>query len=309
MLQRTQFLKRILTLNRLNRIQLRCSSTGTTSDEVSHFESLASTWWDVNGSQAILHRMNLARLDFVQRIIRNSIALNEEPTKASQDDVYIPGYNYKAFFPKEVSNAVSQDIRMTASSKLQKMKLNVLDVGCGGGILSESMGRLPFIKHVTGIDLAPDCITVAKSHARSDPLLQGKVSYHVKSLENVKGKFDIVTCFEMLEHVDHPEAILNHAWKRLNKEGILFISTINKDLVSWFTTIFVAENILGIVPRGTHHLSKYVNSKDIVQWFQKNEGSKYELLDLKGTMFIPIKGWVEHDCPNVGNYIMAIRKE
>lgn len=285
-------------------------TTGATSDEVSHFKDLAPTWWDVNGSQAILHRMNLSRLDFIQRTLRNSIPLTSgKPVEeGKEEDIYVPGFNYKEFFPEQVTEAVRDDINDSVNAHLKNMKLTVLDVGCGGGILSESLGRLPFIKHVTGIDLTPECITVAKGHSQLDPMLKGKISYQLKSLESTKGKFDMITCFEMLEHVDQPMEILNHSWKRLNEDGILFLSTINKSLVSWFTTIFVAEDILRLVPRGTHHVNKFVNAKDILRWFQNNRMGEFELLDLKGVMYIPTKGWCEHNCSDVGNYFMAIRK-
>ena len=280
----------------------RLKSTAASPDEVKHFQELAPTWWDTNGSQRILHKMNLARMDFIRDTLSDSI-------KVKDPDTFIPGYNYKEFFPEGVSHTVEMELKQKLSEELQKKQYNVLDIGCGGGILAESMARQPFVKHVLGIDLTEDCINVAIHHATLDPVLAGKVSYEGIALEDVKAKdYDIVTCFEMLEHVDKPSDILQHAWKRLAPNGVLFLSTINRDLVSWFTTIFMGETVLKIVPEGTHHLSKYINSSEIVEWFDKKHPRDHKLLNLKGTMYIPTQGWVNHDCTNVGNYFMAVKK-
>ncbi|CCK72440.1 hexaprenyldihydroxybenzoate methyltransferase KNAG_0K00720 [Huiozyma naganishii CBS 8797] len=276
-------------------------SAGTSSDELSHFKSLAPSWWDTEGSQRLLHQMNLMRMDFIQRNLRALETVEDA-------DTFIPGYNYQEFLPKSVSKIVNQEWDQKVSDLLKKKQLSVLDVGCGGGILSESMARLPFVKHVRGIDLTEDCILIAQVHASSDPSLNGKLDYKVESLDKVHGKFDIVGCFEMLEHVSRPDIILEHCWNRLNQDGVLFLSTINRGFVSWFTTIFVAENVLGIVPRGTHQLKKFIKAQEVVEWFNKKHAKEFKILDLKGTMFVPMNGWVEHDCTSVGNYIMAIQK-
>ncbi|GMM55312.1 hexaprenyldihydroxybenzoate methyltransferase [Maudiozyma humilis] len=280
----------------------RFKSTAASPDEVKHFQELAPTWWDTNGSQRILHKMNLARMDFIRDTLSDTI-------KVKDPNVFIPGYNYNEFFPEGISRTVDSELKQTINSELQKKQFNVLDIGCGGGILAESMARQPFVKHVLGIDLTEDCISVAKHHAKLDPVLDGKVEYDGVALEDVKTKdYDIITCFEMLEHVDKPGDILQHAWKRLAPNGVLFLSTINRDPVSWFTTIFMGETVLKIVPPGTHHLSKYINSSEIVEWFEKKHPKNYKLLNLKGTMYIPTQGWVNHDCTRIGNYFMAVKK-
>ncbi|CCH59075.1 hypothetical protein TBLA_0B02330 [Henningerozyma blattae CBS 6284] len=284
-------------------ILTRFKSTDASASEVEHFRNLAPTWWDTHGNQRILHLMNLARLDFIQRNIRNTI-------KIENSDIYVPGFNYKKFLPKDISTAVQEEFDNEIEKILISRKLKVLDVGCGGGILAESMGRLPYVQHVTGVDLTKDCIEVAKLHAKKDPALKGKLTYELKAVEDVEPNegYDIVTCFEMLEHVDSPSSILSHSWRKLKPNGILFISTINKDLISWFTTIFMGEYVLKIVPVGTHHLNKYVNSKDIIKWFQSTVPNKYQVMDVKGTMYLPFKAWVEHNCSDVGNYFLAIKK-
>ncbi|CUS21672.1 LAQU0S03e08042g1_1 [Lachancea quebecensis] len=275
-------------------------STAASQDEVLHFTELAPSWWDVSGPQRILHKMNLARMDFIQKTLR-------EQFKAGPD-TYVPGFNYKAHLPVHVSRAIEQELDQDVRSQLQKHKYRVLDIGCGGGILTESLARMPFVSNVDGVDLTPECIEVARKHAEKDPAVKNKLNYQVVPLEDVTENYDIVTCMEMLEHVDQPSEILRHAWNRLNRGGVLFLSTINRDPISWFTTIFVAERVIKVVPSGTHHLSKYINSEEIEQWFKDECAGQYQVLDCKGTMYVPLKGWVIHECSGIGNYIMAVKK-
>lgn len=280
------------------------SKTGSSKEELSHFKELSTDWWNTNGSQRILHLMNLARVDFIRNNLNKLLKIENQQEK----DIFIPGYDYKQFLPKEVSNIIEQDLNNELQKMLNEKEYTVLDIGCGGGILSESLARFPFIKKVTGIDLTPECIDIAKEHALKDPILKEKLDYKLCDLNKVEEKYDIVTCFEMLEHVDDPYEILKHAWKRLNPKGILFLSTINRDPVSWFTTIFVAEYLAGLVPLGTHTWTKFIKSSEIVDWFEKKQFRRYKILDLKGTMYVPSKGWISHDCPSIGNYFMAIQK-
>lgn len=280
------------------------STTGSSQEEISHFKDLSTDWWNTNGSQRILHKMNLARLDFMRKNLNKLMRVEDQQEK----DIFIPGYNYKEFLPSGISNIIEQDLNKEIDRMLNEKQYTALDIGCGGGILSESLARLPFIKHVTGIDLTPECINVAKEHASRDPNVSDKITYQNCDLSEIKNKYDIVTCYEMLEHVNDPYAILREAWHKLNPNGILFLSTINRDPVSWFTTIFVAEYVTKLVPPGTHTWSKFVKSSEIVQWFQKRQPRRHKILNLKGTMYVPGQGWVEHDCPSVGNYFMAVQK-
>ncbi|SCU94234.1 LAME_0F06656g1_1 [Lachancea meyersii CBS 8951] len=275
-------------------------STSTSQDEMKHFSDLAPSWWDVSGPQRILHKMNLARMDFIQKTLREQYTAGPE--------TYVPGFNYKAFLPRQIAKAIENELDQDIHSQLYGQKLEVLDIGCGGGILAESLARMPFVSKVKGIDLTPECIEIAESHALKDPSLTGKLAYEVQSLEEVAGSYDLVTCLEMLEHVDHPSEILRHAWSRLKEGGILVVSTINRDPISWFTTIFVAEQVLKLVPRGTHHVSKYINSEEIKQWFQEECSGQHQVLNCKGAMYVPLSGWSEHDYSGVGNYFMAIKK-
>ncbi|CCE61152.1 hypothetical protein TPHA_0A00670 [Tetrapisispora phaffii CBS 4417] len=277
------------------------NDTSISEDEAHHFKELAPSWWDTNNSQRILHLLNLARMDFIQRTINKTI-------NVTNPDTYVPGFNYAEFVPEYISKNIQDELSIEVNKKLEISKKTVLDIGCGGGILTESMARLPYVDRVEGIDLTSDVIKIAKDHLKYDPAIQKKILYSVKPLDKVEGKFDIVTCFEMLEHVEVPSEILRHAWNKVDTNGLLFISTINRDLISWFTTIFMGEYVLKIVPKGTHHLSKYINSAEILEWFKHNEAGRFELLDVKGTMYVPTKGWLEHDYSNIGNYFIALRK-
>ncbi|EDO16292.1 hypothetical protein Kpol_1053p29 [Vanderwaltozyma polyspora DSM 70294] len=276
-------------------------STGADKDEVKHFKELAPTWWDIKGSQRILHLMNLNRVDFIRKIMAQSI-------KISDPDVYVPGFDYKKFLPSIVSRNVENQIEHEINSELLSKQMHILDIGCGGGILTESMARLPYFKQVTGIDLTPEVLEIAKEHVKQDPAIAHKIKYELKPLEEVKQNYEVITCFEMLEHVDKPSEILDHAWKLLKPNGVLFLSTINRDMISWLTTIVLGEYILKVVPIGTHHVEKYINSSEIIEWFKENYNGHFEIMDTLGCMYVPTKGWVEHDRVNVGNYMMAIRK-
>lgn len=306
-------------LNNLNQVDstknIHTAHNGETkmnSDEQLHFEQLAPTWWDSKGSQRILHLMNLQRLDFINDVIQShKVSL---PSTVSGADLYVPKFNIDVF-PNEIQKNINNELNAAIYEELGSTGgMTVLDIGCGGGLLSESMARLPFVKSVEGIDMTPGVIEVADRHKTLDPMLQGKLSYELCSLSEKAAqsqykKYDIVTMFEMLEHVDSPREILSEAWDRVEDNGgILFVSTINRDLISWFTTIFMAEQVLKVVPKGTHHLSKYINCKEIESWFEESFPFEHKILNTKGTMYVPSQGWFTHSCKDIGNYCMAIQK-
>ena len=131
---------------------------------MSHFNALASSWWDVNGPQRILHKMNLLRMDFIHDTIRQNLKLNEN----TDDEVYIPPFSVD-LLPQGIKNKIDEDQEMRRDEILNDSSLTVLDVGCGGGILSESMARLSFVLSVKGIDLSADVLEAAKLHKQKDP--------------------------------------------------------------------------------------------------------------------------------------------
>lgn len=282
-------------------------SSGSSAEELSHFNALASSWWDVNGPQRILHKMNLLRMDFVTSAIRDHLDLNEG-IKNPDEQIYVPPYNVD-LLPENIKDTIVGEQEDKRDEILMQNKLKVLDIGCGGGLFSESMARLPYVESVKGIDLSVDVLEAAKVHLNKDPMLKSKLHYKLLSVEELpkKEKFDVVGVFEMLEHVDYPGKVLSEALSKVKPNGWLFLSTINRDFVSWFTTILMGEHILRIVPVGTHTLSKYINHHEIEDWVEENEG-KFKVMSSKGCIYLPAYGWKFTESENVGNYFMAIKR-
>lgn len=274
-------------------------SSSASAEEIEHFSKLAPSWWDVNGSQRILHKMNLARLDYMRDTL----------DKYQVTGQTLPGYSLD-LLPNTVRQLYTGRHRPPhGSNLLDTGKLRVLDVGCGGGILSESMARLTGVEHVTGIDLTPDVVEVARLHKSLDPMLtDDKLQYKLMGIEDVPAleSYDLITLFEILEHVDNPSQILTEAMNRLKPGGWLFLSTINRTAVSYLTTIFMGEHILKIVPQGTHTWSKYINEQELRDFVVKQPAWQFVRSD--GCTFVPTQGWVFNSQKSMGNYFMAIMK-
>lgn len=290
-------------------------NTGTTSDELTHFAELADSWWDVNGPQRILHKMNLLRLDFIFTMLKSNWSEIPHSNASIEDSKkeFLPGYSFDLLPNEELKKKFTSKVQ-THEQKLFNNEgtgpqFEVLDVGCGGGILSECLARLPFTKKVRGIDLSPDVLAVAEAHRQKDPKLLNKLDYRLKelgSLDKSEEQFDIITLFEVLEHVEYPAEVLNQALERLRPGGWMFMSTINRTAVSYFTTIFVGEHLLNIVPKGTHTLSKYINESELREWF--NNRSDCDVISSEGCLYIPAYGWKMTGSVQMGNYFMAVRK-
>ena len=131
----------------------------------------------------------------------------------------------------------------------------ILDVGCGGGIFCEPLARLG--ANVTGIDTNKKAIHSAKNHAKSQNLKIKYLSTNLASINNEE-KYDIITCMEVLEHVDDVLIVLRDIKRKLKKNGLFVASTINRTLTSYITAIFLAENVLNLVPNGTHEWKKFI---------------------------------------------------
>lgn len=142
---------------------------------------------------------------------------------------------------------------------------HVLDIGCGGGILTESLAKAGAI--TTGIDLAENSITAAQQHAREAKL---NITYQCITAEEIAKthaeSFDIVTCMELLEHVPDPSSIIQACSKLLKPEGHAFFSTINRNSKSFLFGILGAEYLLKLIPKGTHHYAKFIRPFELDQW-------------------------------------------
>ena len=148
--------------------------------------------------------------------------------------------------------------------------LNILDIGCGGGILCEPLARLG--ANVTGIDENEKAILVAKKHAKKMNL---RINYKKGNITDVsfQKKFDIITCMEVLEHVDSVDLLIKKSRESLNNGGFFVGSTINQTITSYLTAIFFAENILKIVPKSTHEWNKFIRPNKLKKLLLTNEFS------------------------------------
>jgi 2-polyprenyl-6-hydroxyphenyl methylase / 3-demethylubiquinone-9 3-methyltransferase len=142
---------------------------------------------------------------------------------------------------------------------------NVIDIGCGGGILSESMAAMG--ANVTGIDMAPTPLQVAKLHLKETGQ---QVDYQQITPEDMAdkhaGEYDIVTCMEMLEHVPDPASVIQACAKLVKPGGMTFFSTINRNPKSFAMAIVVAEYILNLLPKGTHEFAKFIRPSELASW-------------------------------------------
>ncbi|PVI05139.1 ubiquinone biosynthesis O-methyltransferase [Periconia macrospinosa] len=252
--------------------------------EVTHFNALASSWWDPHGPSRLLHLMNPLRHTFISRCLNGTPHTSKAPSA-------LPTEN----------------------------KLRYLDIGCGGGIFAESAARLPTTASVTAIDPTPSVLAIAESHKRRDPTLTspGRLTYLNTSIEHLpipqkpqEDAYDIVSVFEVLEHVSAPGPFLEMAMKQVKPGGWLVMSTIARTWTSWLVTNVMAEDVLGIVPKGTHEWSKYVNEAELRAWFlERGWGRIGNEMRAQGVMYIPGFGWKEvSGSEEWGNYFFAVRR-
>ncbi len=205
--------------------------------EIEKFSKIAEEWWDPHGKFKPLHKFNPIRISYIKESIINSFKLKEKV------------------------------------KPLEKVK--ILDIGCGGGLLSEPMSRLG--AEVTGIDASDKNIEIAKFHARKDNL---NIKYLCASPEklNTNTKFDVILNMEIVEHVKDVDFFLQSCSKLLRKNGIMFVATINKTLKSYFFAIIGAEYILRWLPIGTHEWDKFVKPNELIKILKKY-GLKLDSLD------------------------------
>ena len=161
----------------------------------------------------------------------------------------------------------------------------VLDVGCGGGILSESMAKLGAAQ-VTGIDMAEKSLQAAQTHAQEQGV--GNICYRCVRVEDLAEErphsFDVVTCMEMMEHVPDPAAIVAACAKLVKPGGTVFFSTINRNPKSYVHAILGAEYILGLVPRGTHDWQKFITPAELARMCRR---AGLDVVDTKGMGYNP----------------------
>jgi len=213
--------------------------------EIEKFSKIAEEWWDPHGKFKPLHKLNPIRIRYIKENIVKNFNLNLE---------------YKPL-----------------------KKIDILDIGCGGGLLSEPMSRLG--ANIIGIDASKKNIEVAKFHAYKQKL---KINYICASPETLKTKkkFDVILNMEIVEHVEDIDFFIKKSSNLLKKNGLMFIATLNKTLKSYFFAIVGAEYILNWLPIGTHDWDKFVKPEDIIKICKKNnliieriDGIKFNLLN------------------------------
>ena len=185
----------------------------------------------------------------------------------------------------------------------------VLDVGCGGGILSESMARQG--AQVTGIDMSSQPLQIAREHALANGLQidyqQTTIEEFLLKLQQQQGeKFDVITCMEMLEHVPDPSAVVQACQALLKEDGVLFFSTINRTLKAWALVVVGAEYVLKMLPKGTHDYDKFIKPAEQLNWC---DAAELACFDMVGYHYNPLSGkfWLNQD---VGaNYMLAARNK
>jgi len=180
----------------------------------------------------------------------------------------------------------------------------VLDVGCGGGILSESMSKKG--AHVTGIDLSEAVLNAAEIHAQQQSL---NIDYQHISVEDLAKQrpesYDLVTCMELLEHVPDPSSIIQACSNLVKPSGALFFSTINRNLKAYLLAIVGAEYILNMLPKGTHEYDKLIRPSELSRWASK---ASLELNDVTGIRYHPFNNQFEL-CQDVSvNYLAYFDK-
>jgi 2-polyprenyl-6-hydroxyphenyl methylase/3-demethylubiquinone-9 3-methyltransferase len=205
--------------------------------EIEKFSKMADEWWDPSGKFKPLHKFNPIRIQYIKENIIGNFKLKNK--------------------------------------KKPLDKINILDIGCGGGLLSEPMTRLG--ANVTGIDASSKNINIAKHHAKKSKL---KIDYICSSPEKlkIKKKFDVILNMEIVEHVDDINFFINSCSKLLKKNGLMFVATLNKTLKSYMFAIIGAEYVLRWLPIGTHDWEKFVKPDDLKNILHKNN-LKLEKLD------------------------------
>ena len=197
--------------------------------EIEKFSRMAEEWWNPSGKFKPLHKFNPIRIAYIRDNIIKTLKLKDK------------------------------------NKPLEKIK--ILDIGCGGGLLSEPMCRMG--AQVTGIDASEKNINIAKLHAKKDNL---DIKYYCASPENFKinDKFDVILNMEIVEHVQDVNFFLQSCSKLLKSHGIMFVATLNKTLKSFIFAIVGAEYILKWLPIGTHEWDKFVKPNDLVNILKKN---------------------------------------
>ena len=233
-------------------------------EEIQKFSKLADEWWDVSGKFKPLHMFNPIRIEYILKMVKKHFKLD-----------------------KDISNPLKN--------------LKILDIGCGGGLISEPLSRLG--AEVTGIDASEKNIKIASLHAKKNNL---KIRYLNLSPEKFNEKeFDVVLNLEIVEHVDNIDLYLKSCQRLLKKDCLMFTATLNRTFISYIKAIIGAEYILRWLPIGTHDWNKFVKPEELVNITKNNN---LELIKIDGVFFNLLKNeWMISKDQSV-NYITQFKK-
>ena len=243
------------------------SGTGSVNPaEIARFDALAATWWDPRGPMRVLHRFNPVRLAYIRDTICRHHGRRVETPFALQG-------------------------------------LSIVDVGCGGGVLSEPLARLG--ADVTGLDPAAQNIAAARRHAQAEGV---PVDYRAETIESVVESaltFDVVLIMEVIEHVSDMPAFVRTASAAVKPGGLLFAATLNRTMRSFALAIVGAEYVLGWLPKGTHDWQKFVTPSELTAALR---GGGLAVTDTTGVVYNPLTdGWrVGRD--TAVNYMLAAER-
>jgi len=234
-------------------------------DEIEKFSKLAEEWWDINGKFKPLHMFNPIRIEYILDI-------------------------------------TSTHFKIDKNKKSPLKNLTILDIGCGGGLVSEPMARLG--ANVTAIDASSKNISIAKAHAKKNNL---GITYLNSDPENLDSqhKFDVILNLEVVEHVENLDLYLESCFKLLKPKGIMFTATLNRTLTSYVKAIVGAEYFLRWLPIGTHDWNKFIKPEELEK---KITDLNFSIIDLTGLSFNPFfKEWKRTKDFSV-NYILVAQK-
>ncbi len=216
-------------------------------NEISNFSSIADKWWDPYGPFKPLHNLNPARILYIKNKLTSY-------------------YNIDTKDPKPFKN------------------LRILDIGCGGGILSEPMARLG--GKVVGVDPSEKNIKIAKTHSNQSKLKIDYINSSAEQLVEWGEKFDVILNMEVVEHVSNIETFISSCYSLIKPGGIMFIATLNRTIKSYFFAIIGAEYILRWLPKGTHDWNKFVKPSELRNYCSN---SGFINIDFRGMTYNPIK--------------------
>ncbi len=277
-------------------------STKSDDSVASCFDRLSHSWWDRRGAFSMLHKLQPARM----RYLRQALSAHFASSADSSADV-AGGSTSASGFSTPVP------------------RLRVLDIGCGGGLLSESLARLGF--EVVGIDKSLPSIEVARAHAReympehagaasgqgaerASPL---PISYHHADLsdfaknEPSRRRFDLICAMEIIEHTQDPQEFLDLASQLLRPNGLFLVSTLNRTFESWLKGIIVAEHLLGLLPRSTHDWQRFITPLELESLAT---GSGLRVIDFCGMRYRPLRDDFVLDPSSLSfNYIASASKD